>query len=187
VLGVRFHPDGAAAVLREPQHALAGLTLGVDALSSALARRLTDVCSDAASVTDAVGLVQDSLARGADPLRLDPRVRRVVDQIRRRRGQVVVEALAQEVGLTRRHLERRFLQLVGMSPKRLARIARFQHAVGLLTRCESAQRGTDTAARCGYADQAHLIRDFREFAGCPPGEHLLRQAELSGFFTEPTP
>jgi AraC-like DNA-binding protein len=48
---------------------------------------------------------------------------------------------------------------------------------------DSPQRGTRTAATCGYADQAHFIRDFSEFAGCAPGAHLLRRAELNGFFS----
>jgi AraC-like DNA-binding protein len=38
------------------------------------------------------------------------------------------------------------------------------------------------AHACGYADQAHFIRDFRELAGCSPGAHLLDRAELTGFF-----
>ena len=53
----------------------------------------------------------------------------------------------------------------------------------MFERLESAQRGTHTAAACGYADQAHFIRDFAEFAGCAPGAHLVRQAELNGFFS----
>ena len=59
---------------------------------------------------------------------------------------------------------------------------RFQHALRILAGSDRAPRGTRTAATCGYADQAHFIRDFRELAGCPPGEHLLRQFELTGFF-----
>jgi AraC-like DNA-binding protein len=53
----------------------------------------------------------------------------------------------------------------------------------MFERLDSAQRGTQTAAACGYADQAHFIRDFVEFAGCAPGAHMLRQAELNGFFS----
>ena len=85
--------------------------------------------------------------------------------------------------MTPRHLERRFNDKVGVSPKRLARITRFQRALRLFERLDSPQRGTHTAAACGYADQAHFIRDFWEFAGCAPGAHLLRRAELNGFFS----
>lgn len=71
-----------------------------------------------------------------------------------------------------------------VTPKRLALIARFQHALRMLERHDSPRRGADTAAACGYADQSHFIRDFRRLAGCSPGEHLLTQGELTGFFIE---
>jgi AraC-like DNA-binding protein len=69
-----------------------------------------------------------------------------------------------------------------LAPKRLARIARFQHALRCLDGAGSPRAGTDTAAACGYADQSHFIRDFRRLAGCSPGEHLLRLGELTRFF-----
>jgi len=89
------------------------------------------------------------------------------------------------VGMTRRHMERQFRQVVGMTPKRLARIARFQRAVRFLEGDGDAGRqgGAVTAAACGYADQAHFIRDFRDLAGCPPTQHLLSKGVLTGFFT----
>jgi AraC-like DNA-binding protein len=94
-----------------------------------------------------------------------------------------MDALAAHVGVTARHLERQFKQAVGISPKRLARITRFQRALRMFERFDLPQRGTHTAAMCGYADQAHFIRDFSEFAGCAPGAHLLRRAELNEFFS----
>ena len=74
--------------------------------------------------------------------------------------------------------------LVGISPKRLARIVRFQRALRMLRAPEGS--GVATALECGYADQPHFIRDFTELAGCSPAAHLLRHAELSGFFTSAT-
>jgi AraC-like DNA-binding protein len=73
--------------------------------------------------------------------------------------------------------------MVGLSPKRLARIARFQHALAMLEEAEGRGCGARTAVACGYADQAHFIRDFTTLAGCAPGEHLLRRGEMTGFFT----
>ena len=97
-------------------------------------------------------------------------------------GAVPIDMVAERVSMTRRHLERRFLAAVGIGPKRLARIARFQHALRVLERADPRRPGAATAAACGYADQAHFIREFRELAGCSPSQHLVTQAELTGFF-----
>jgi AraC-like DNA-binding protein len=182
VVGVRLQPHGAAALLDEPAADLVNVTIGVDVVSRRLAHALEAVRERVRSVRDAVAAVQRCLETHVDISRVDPRVRSAVGEIQRARGCVTVEDVAARVALTPRHLERRFRTTVGISPKRLARITRFQHALRMLERLDSRQRGTLTAASCGYADQAHFIRDFREMAGCPPGAHLLRQAELNGFF-----
>ena len=181
VLGVRFHPHGAAGILPIPQHELAGAPIGLDVISVPLARDLRFVEDSAADVPQAAALVQQVLARRIDRSRVDPRVRFAVQTIQRSRGQVSIDRLADAAGLTRRHLERRFLSAVGVTPKRLARMARFQHALRVLDG-DSPPNGADTALACGYADQSHFIRDFRSIAGCSPGEHLLRRGELTGFF-----
>jgi AraC-like DNA-binding protein len=184
VLGVRFHPYGAAAILRHPQHELAGLTLEVDAVSAPLRRALEQV-EDSGDLARAAERVQHVLLRHCDPAAIDPRVRFAVRAIESRAGLIPIERLARATGLTRRHLERRFLDSVGLTPKRLARVVRFQRALQLLQGDGSARTGAETAAACGYADQSHFIRDFRQFAGCSPAEHLLRQGELTGFFIDP--
>lgn len=182
VLGVRFHPYGAAALIDPPQDELAGLTIGVGSLARPLDKALGELRDSTDDLDVAVRWVQRELLRWVDPDRIDPRVRCAVETICRHRGLVSVDDVAASVSVTRRHLERKFLSAVGMAPKRLARITRFQHALRILEDSDSVSRGTQTAATCGYADQAHFIRDFRDLAGCPPGEHLLKQGELTGVF-----
>lgn len=196
VVGIRFHPDGAAPLLGTPQRDLAGLTIGIDDVSAPLFRSIEearDVAGGMASssstrhiggVDAAARAIVDRLSAHGRTAQVDQRIRRAVAIIERHHGRVSIDRLARHVGLTRRHLERRFRTLVGISPKRLARIARFQHALRMLGEIDAAPRGTQTAAECGYADQAHFVREFRELAGCPPEAHLLRNAELSGFFTK---
>jgi AraC-like DNA-binding protein len=89
-----------------------------------------------------------------------------------------VGALAGRLGVSRRYLELGFRRLVGLSPGTVARIARFQRAVGLLARRADPSR---TAAECGYADQPHLSRDVRQMAGVTPTElfALLQYRELT--------
>lgn len=185
VVGIRLQPHGAAAFLEQPQDDLIGCTIGVDDLSPRLARALEEIRVRASSVRVAADLVQGCLETCVDYARVDRRVGIAVGYIGAARGRVTVDDIARRVGLTARHLERRFTQTVGVSPKRLARIARFQRALHVLETLDSPQRGTETAAMCGYADQAHFIRDFREMAGCSPGAHLMRQAELNRFFSAP--
>ena len=184
VLGLRFEPFGASALFRVPQHELAGLTLDLAAISPPLARALRRVQETASSLAFAAVAAQQALLPFLSHVKPDPRIRHAVNQITRRHGVVSIDRISTATGLTRRHLERQFRQQVGVGPKRLARISRFQHALQLLDSTDSTQRGTLTAAACGYADQAHFIRDFKDLAGCPPTEHLLRQAVLTKFFLD---
>jgi AraC-like DNA-binding protein len=80
-------------------------------------------------------------------------------------GAVPVASLAAELGWSRRHLAVRFREELGMPPKALARIVRFERAL------ERLRAGHDLAALAldaGYYDQAHFNRDFRAFAGTTP-------------------
>jgi AraC-like DNA-binding protein len=182
VLGVRFHPFGAVALMTVPQHRLAGLTIDVADIAGDLSSELTAVRSETDDLTEAAALVQRLLLKRMRRSRIDDRVQAAVTAIMRTEGAVSMDAVARHAAMTRRHLERRFLDHVGMPPKRLARIARFQRALRVLEEGDSPRRGTEAAADCGYADQSHFIRDFRDLAGCSPAQHLLRNAELTGFF-----
>ena len=84
-----------------------------------------------------------------------------------RGGQVKIGDLANKLGVTRRQLERQCRRDLGISPKMLARILRFRRAASLIARGR-VRSGADLAAAGGYVDQAHLIREFQEFAGTTP-------------------
>jgi AraC-like DNA-binding protein len=187
VVGVRFRTDGAPALIRCPQHVLAGLTLDLDDLSRSLARQLRDVSAAQPNLSQAARAVDDCLQSHLDESRIDPHVRLAVVTIQRQRGAGSVDGIAALTGLSRRHLERRFRDVVGLSPKRFARITRFQRALRMFEQGAARRRGAAAAAACGYADQAHFIRDFGELAGCAPEAHLLRNAMLSSLFARTSP
>lgn len=81
-------------------------------------------------------------------------------------GRARVAAIAEKIGWSRKHLARRFTDDVGLGPKSVSRIVRLNRAI------EAARAGecdwAGIAADCGYADQAHLVREFRELAGRSP-------------------
>jgi AraC-like DNA-binding protein len=87
-------------------------------------------------------------------------------------GALRVERLSREVGFSARRLNELFLLQVGVPVKRYARILRFQHAVRRLS-CAPGANLARLALECGYYDQAHLYRDFRELATLTPTAYLV--------------
>lgn len=100
-----------------------------------------------------------------------------VARLRRSGGRASIAGLAHDAGLGRRQFERRFRDEIGLPPRLFGRIVRFQRAFRAL----GLEDGAAIAARCGYADQAHLVREIRRFAGRTPS--LLAEADgLTAFF-----
>jgi AraC-like DNA-binding protein len=91
-----------------------------------------------------------------------------------------VRLLADAAGVSPRHLARVFLEVVGVSPKRYCRLARFHAGLSYAgTRVKWAQ----AAEELGYADQSHMIAEFREFSSLTP-ENLTRQRWFHPFILE---
>ena len=167
-LGVRFRPGHAPALADvspseltnahvEPAR-IAGLH--VDDLAGRLSAR-TDLASRQ--------LVLEDLLRRAPLLVRSERARQAATLVDVHGGRLRVDALAATLGIHVRSLERLCVGELGMSPKRLARLARLRH---VLARLHAGGFGTlaDLALECGYSDQPHLIRDFKELTGRLPGE-----------------
>jgi AraC-like DNA-binding protein len=81
-------------------------------------------------------------------------------------------------GVSRRHLERRFRDEVGLGAKHIARIARVHHALRVM-KTHTSFSGADIAAHCGYTDQAHLIRECRELTGTTPTRLTMTETTLA--------
>jgi AraC-like DNA-binding protein len=100
-------------------------------------------------------------------------------QIATARDGVRVARLAEEVGWSHKHFISRFREEVGLAPRLASRVVRFDRAVSAV-RTGTMLDWSALAAEAGYYDQAHMARDFREFARCTPGEFLARQLPDGG-------
>ncbi len=167
-VGIRFTPSGARSWLGLPMDELTSEVRALDDVAPRLARELADAL-DGRGLGAGSGALE-AVLRSNRRFDSAPRLVRAVDAALARGGALDVDALARLQDLSPRQLERQFLDGVGLPPKRFLRIVRFQRALGLL-------RGgcppVDVAARCGYADQPHLAREFRAFAGVPASEVSL--------------
>ena len=84
-----------------------------------------------------------------------------------RRGRLTIDAMAAHYGLSRQRFARRFQEATGVPPKLFARIVRFQGLVYSLLSTDVAE-WAGVAPEIGFYDQAHMINEFRDFAGAPP-------------------
>ncbi|MGF1427929.1 helix-turn-helix domain-containing protein [Kitasatospora sp. LaBMicrA B282] len=101
-------------------------------------------------------------------------------------GRAPIGTVATEVGWSRQHLNSRFRHELGLSPKAAARNARLHRAAALLRRPDP-PLGATVAAACGYCDQSHLDRDFRDLAGCTPTAFAARRTVWDPILTAPGP
>lgn len=180
LFAVRFRPHGATLVSddlglitdswidvhRLPVH---GLDLLADALS---AQR--DVKHRCAIVDRVLGQL---LVTRRSP---DRSVHTAVQAIEASHGTVVLDELAATIGCSLRHLQRQFARQVGITPKLLSRIRRFQRVFAAWR--DDPRSLARVAAECGYFDQPHLVRDFHDFAGQAPAAFLANQPEFTQFF-----
>jgi AraC-like DNA-binding protein len=155
---------------------------------------------DRFAIVDEILLRLAGASAGSTGTRPDvaPQVGWVWGQLLQAGGAVRVSALAAETGWSGRHLTSRFRAEIGLTPKAAARVIRFDLARRLLVRNltgvaggpgEAGSAGSpgeagsaggecrlaDLAVACGYFDQAHLAREFRALAGCPPSQWLAEE------------
>jgi AraC-like DNA-binding protein len=105
--------------------------------------------------------------------------------ILRRRGRLKIEQLASAAGVSRQHLTRSFREAVGVTPKMFARLARFQAGLAYAG-CEAKVDWAQAALELGYADQSHMIAEFREFSSLTP-ETLARHRWFHPFIERARP
>ena len=184
VLGIRFWPGGAYPFLTLPQNEIAGRVISLDSVWGAVARELHSRIADAATPADSVSQVEMILlARLNSFRRHDEGVLKAVALILGSGGSLPVERLAANMGVTLRRLDRAFNTRVGLSPKALCRIVRFQRVFKMLEQNESKRDWVQSALDCGYYDQSHFIKEFIAIAGKAPTSYFAEQNAMSELFT----
>jgi len=179
---VALRPLGARALLGLPAGELAEIDVPAEAVLGGACAELRDRVRAAASWPARFAVLDEILLRRAvTGAEAAPEVSWAWRRLLRAGGDVRVSALAAETGWSPRHLGSRFCAEIGLTPKAAARVIRFDRARHLLARnTDPGYRLADLAAACGYFDQAHLAREFRALAGCPPSQWLAEEASQGG-------
>ncbi len=137
-------------------------------------RRLRDRIAEIPDWQRRVDIIEDFILRRATHAP-SPEIASALDMLAGSAGTARVGDIAADIGWSRKHLARRFSGEIGVAPKTLALMLRFHRACGL-ARSGATSGWAAIAAEAGYADQAHLTRDFRAFSGETPTEWAARMA-----------
>jgi AraC-like DNA-binding protein len=165
IVGVRFHPGMAGACLPGDIPTLNDRSVP---LQSVLGKAATSLIKDLGRCSS----IEDRVEKLAPRVVLWPKVSEVqhaIGELVQQRGQLSLTHFADRAGIGNRQLRRTCYQHSGLSPKHLARILRFRHAATLLR--QGVEDLAGLALDCGYYDQAHMIRDFRDLAGISPARY----------------
>jgi AraC-like DNA-binding protein len=164
-------PAGARRLFGRPAAELAAAIVPLDAVMGRRADELVERLSEAPGWAARFGVLDDvlgaALAAARDDRDPPDEVAFAWDRLADSAGAAAVTEVAREAGWSRRHLSERFRSEYGLAPKVMARVFRFERARRMLQRWEPPGLAR-VAAECGYADQAHLTREWRDLTGATP-------------------
>ncbi len=176
LIGIRFRPGGAYPFLRFPTSEITNRVLDSDLVFGVLMHDLRERLLETKEPGQRIRLIEDFLLRRMDPASEDPLIAHALREIRNGDGRRLIRELSREVGLSNKQLISRFRKVVGISPKLLHRILRFQSVIN----CVKHRRRVswaEVAQQCDYYDQAHMIRDFQLFSDSNPSHYLRHRDE----------
>lgn len=164
-------------------HAASDLARGIyraDEIWGSGGAELRDRMGTLQSVEERVNCFQSFLLSRLDACtHSDAFVEFAVKEILRQRGRVSIEELCRDGGYSRQHVDRKFAEFVGLSPKKFAGIIRFYHAYKALNgqageRGESSLLLSEDDLYEDYYDQSHFIREFKRYTGVSPRDYKRR-------------
>ena len=168
---IRFYAWTASLFSEDKLHATANSTYPADAFFRQIERMLTPLLFEETTLMGKVLAAEKALLAVLRPEKADPAVLCAIHHILRTEGRIRISEVSAALALSPRQLERRFDAAMGLSPKALAGLMRYQllwQDMALNPRFDA----LDAVARFGYADQAHLLHDFHHRHGMSPREAL---------------
>lgn len=180
-IGIRFQPGGAYPFFQER------ISSFVDKIIPMLAndlwrgtKKLYSSFKLTKTINDKISLLDDFFLTKLQESAVVPSlwISKVVGTMRNHSGSIKNDELAKQFNMTKRHFERRFKKEVGLSPKQFSRIVRIEKARSLI-RSLNFNSLTDIGYECDYYDQAHFIREFKEFVKETPKQYFQGKKQMS--------
>lgn len=186
LFGIRFRPGGLIAFLPLTAAELTDGHIDLSVVAGRLAEELWDRLAEAEPARRAAVAEAALLARLPASGLIDPTIHHCVARLEATRGALPIARLEASTGLSGRQIERKFAHHVGLAPKTFARIVRFRSLLSAAW-TTGPRDWAGLAVDAGYADQPHLVREFRSLAGLSPNAYFATRDEDVGFVQDRPP
>lgn len=182
IFAVRFNPDGFVPFATKPLSTMENRAVALEELFGNDGLQLESDILTARTTADRVKIIELFLNERVGSAELiDKIIKSTIAAMFTLNGELSVSEISKEMKVNRRQLQRRFSAVIGLSPKQLSKIIRLQAAIKLLMNNEQGNL-TDIAYEGNYYDQAHFIKDFKEFTGVSPKKFYSGQLKMSSLF-----
>lgn len=181
---IRFYPYGFANFVSVPIKNLVNKETPIEQLfNEKIAKKLEQEIIQAADVHERIKIIEGFLMNKlSEQSTVDNIVRTTIDALLSTKGNASINTILKEDLSKRRQLERNFVKQIGISPKQLGKVIRLQSALKMMLN-EEGEKLTNIAYENEYYDQAHFIKDFKEFTGISPKDFLGNESmTLSSVF-----
>lgn len=184
VLGIKFHPHGLFQLTGIPQWQLNDQAIDLVNIFPRQYAETEEKIWSASSIEERVLFAENfllhelntlSMKRKKDHQSIAFALQQLINPFSRKDNNTIASSLH----ISKRELERRFSDQVGLSPAQYAKIIRFQYIFQVKEKMQSL---TELALAAGYYDQSHFIRDFKAIAGVNPGTFFKQEAKLTETF-----
>ena len=182
-IAVTFTPQGAKAFLSTSMAGFYNRNIPIECLEDKLFSELQQAVLNADNKMECIGIIEQYLLRRL--AQLNPSITNYEYAIQQMESNsnVTIKKLSYASNICYKQYNRRFVNNMGINPKHLTRIIRFQKTLSAL------QNGfrndlTELAFRCGYYDASHVIKEFREFSGHTPNEYINMYNPFSDYFLQ---
>ncbi|MDX1477927.1 MAG: helix-turn-helix transcriptional regulator [Saprospiraceae bacterium] len=184
MLGIKLMPTTPFLWFAADMPALTDRVVDLAEIAPAAHQSLEALAHAGLSVTERVETAQRWVQR--QRITLSDRVQRIAEvtrSIMAANGLIDIAGLARQHAMSRRHLEREFKAIIGVTPKFFARIQQFNY---IFTCMQARDRSwIDVALKSGYFDQSHFIKNFKAFTGEQPSQYGFDEENMANFFLRP--
>jgi AraC-like DNA-binding protein len=182
IFSVRFNPDGFTPFTSLAPAMMENRAVPLVELFDEEGPALEQGILEAGSTQSRIRLVEQFLLKKlSTPEAVDRIVKAAVELMMQLKGNISVDALSDQLNTHRRQLERKFSSIIGLSPKQLSKMIRMQSTLKMLAN-DRVTSLTSLAYEGEYYDQAHFIKDFKEFTGVTPGKFYSENLRMSALF-----